>query len=131
MPIYEDPRERLIRQVGERFPTNPTVQTIIRKYRMTRTLSDREWNALKSCLYEHGAVRSLDPKFELDVTVWLRDLGLTIQDVLDLAASRRAHRTLKDQQEPVGRVIVTRQTTQTAGSLQELRRKKGKPTPSS
>lgn len=63
---------------------------------------------------------SLSPDFEKQVTVWLMDLGLTLQDVMELSTRKKGERLLTAEQTTPPRVVVIRKPTQ-AKTIQELR----------
>ena len=63
---------------------------------------------------------SLSPDFEKQVTVWLMDLGLTLQDVMELSTKKRGERLLTAEQTTPSRVVVIRKPTQ-AKTIRELR----------
>lgn len=119
VPVYEDPREALLRRVQHRFPAHPVLMNIIKEYRKSGHLLDHHWALLKQVDVEQRTP-SLHPEFEKKVVVWLRDLGLTLKDVEDLAIRRKGERLLAEQQTAVPRVLVVRKPLQ-AKSLQELR----------
>lgn len=63
---------------------------------------------------------TLSPDFEKQVTVWLMDLGLTLQDVMELSTRKRGERLLTAEQTTPPRVVVVRKPTQ-AKTIKELR----------
>ena len=63
---------------------------------------------------------SLSPDFEKQVKVWLMDLGLTLQDVMELSTRKKGERLLTSEQTTPPRVVVIRKPTQ-AKTIRELR----------
>jgi hypothetical protein len=119
MAVYRDPREALFARLLERFPGNPTVRRIIGKYKKYGRLPDWEWKTLESMdVGEAGT--TLSPDFEKQVTVWLMDLGLTLQDVMELSTRKRGERLLASEQTTPPRVVVVRKPAQ-AKTIKELR----------
>lgn len=119
MSIYADPRKALLKRLLGRFPDDPGLRSIIRKYRKDGVLSDREWSALKS-MDVGDTERTLSPEFERQAVLWLMDLGLTMADVLELSVRRKGERVLDEEHSPPPRVLVMKKPLQ-AKSIQELR----------
>lgn len=68
-----------------------------------------------------GEVKAaLSPDFEKQVMVWLMDLGLTLQDVMELSTKKRGERLLNAERSASPRIVVIRKPAQ-AKTIQELR----------
>lgn len=124
MPIYKDPREELVDHLLRQNQLSPMIKLIIRKYRSNGFLSHEDWARLENeaTKYPNGRGRSLDPSFLRHLTLWLRDQGLTVEEVMELSDRKRRSRELEHERGE-GRVVVMRKPVQ-ASSLHELREKR-------
>ena len=124
MPIYKDPREALMDHLLRQSDLSPQIRLIIRKYRINGFLSRADWDLVEKAAagYPKNPGHSLDQAFQQQLTMWLRDLGLSVEDIMELSARKRRLREL-EQERGEGRVVVIRKPLQ-ASSLHELREKK-------
>jgi hypothetical protein len=122
--IYKDPREDLVDHLLGQSSLRAKPRAIIQKYRSKGFLLPEDWDFLERVAagYPGRRVRALDPAFDRQLSVWLLDLGLTVEDVMDLSGRKRKSREL-ERERGEGRVIVIRGPVR-APSLQELRQKK-------
>lgn len=124
MTVYVDPREDLVRHLLGQSSLGDKPRAIIQKYRTKGFLSHEDWDFLARVAtgYPGRQARALDPAFVQPLTVWLRDLGLTVEDVMELSVRKRRSRELEHERGE-GRVVVIRGPVR-APSLHELRQKK-------
>lgn len=120
MPAYQDPRVLLIERL-EGLSCPKHIRQIVLKFQRHGSITTPEWVTLREYAQLYGILpdKKLDPEFEGSLKLWLRDLGLTIEDVQNLSKIRRAQRALEQEPPAPARVLVPRKIQ--GRSIQELR----------